>query len=115
MRKHNYRVSLKEFLKLLKSLASSGIHMIFGWLDLLFNALYQERKRKKGENFHKTFMGTLSCCHSPFIYTNFLYKFFIKSLIIMSISTNIQRPYVCDPLGLYISIVNNSIGPITPY
>ena len=28
--------------------------------------------------------------------------FFIKNLIIMSISRNIHIPYVCDPLGPYI-------------
>ena len=33
----------------------------------------------------------------------------------MFISTNIHRPYVCDPLGLYISLVNNSMDQITPY
>ena len=33
----------------------------------------------------------------------------------MSISTNMYRPYVCDPLGLYISLVNNSIGVIILY
>ena len=33
----------------------------------------------------------------------------------MSISTNIHKPYVCDPLGPYVSIVNNSINQITPY
>ena len=38
---------MKEFLKLFKCLASSGIHMVCGWLDLLFKALYQERKRRK--------------------------------------------------------------------
>ena len=27
----------------------------------------------------------------------------------MSLSTYIYRPYVCDPLGLYIVLVNNSI------
>ena len=42
-------------------------------------------------------------------------RFFIKTLIIMSISTNIHRPYVCDPLGPYISLVDNSIDQITPY
>ena len=31
----------------------------------------------------------------------------------MSISTNIYRPFVCDPLHLYISLVNNSVDPIT--
>ena len=33
----------------------------------------------------------------------------------MSISTNIYRPYVCDPLGQYISLVKNYINQITPY
>ena len=53
-------------------------------------------------------MGTSICGPSPFIYkylvTNFFYK---KILIIMFVSTNIYRPY--------ISQVNNSIDPITPY
>ena len=40
------QVSLKEFLKLFKCLASSGIHTVSGWLDLLFKALHQERKRR---------------------------------------------------------------------
>ena len=40
-------VSLNEFLKLFKCLASSGIDTISGWLDLLFKALRQERKRRK--------------------------------------------------------------------
>ena len=60
-------------------------------------------------------MGTLSCGRSPPIYRHLLCRFFIKTLIIMSISTNIHRPCVCDPLGLYISLVNNSIDQITPY
>ena len=41
------QVSLKEFLNLFKCLASSGIHTVSGWLDLLFKALHQERKRRK--------------------------------------------------------------------
>ena len=44
---HTYRVSLKEFLKILKYLAFSGIHTVSRWLDLLFKALHQERKRIK--------------------------------------------------------------------
>ena len=31
----------------------------------------------------------------------------------MSMSINIHRRCVCDPLGLYISLVNNFISPIT--
>ena len=44
MRKHTYMVHLKELLKLFKCPTSNGIHTITKWLDLLFNALYQERK-----------------------------------------------------------------------
>ena len=33
----------------------------------------------------------------------------------MYISTNIIRPYMCDPLGLYILLVNKSIDLITSY
>ena len=40
-------VLLKEFLKLFKCLASSGIHTVSGWLDLLFKALHQEGKKRK--------------------------------------------------------------------
>ena len=42
----SYQVSLKEFLKLFKCLAYSGIHTVSGWLDLLFKALHQERKTR---------------------------------------------------------------------
>ena len=54
-------------------------------------------------------MGTSSYGHSIPIYGYLVHRFFIKALIIMSISTNIHRPYVCDLLGPYISLVNNSI------
>ena len=59
-------------------------------------------KEKKGENSHKACMGNLICGRSPLIYRHLVYNFFMKTLIIMFISTNIDRPYVCDPLGLYI-------------
>ena len=55
-------------------------------------------KEKKGENSHKACMGTFSCGRSPRIYRHLEWGFFIKILIIMSISTNIHKPYVCDPL-----------------
>ena len=61
------------------------------------------------------YLITLSCDRSTPIYRRLVCKIFIKTLIIMSISTNIHRPYVCDPLGPYISLVKNSIGQITPY
>ena len=72
-------------------------------------------EEKKGENSHKACMGTLSCGHYPPIDRHLVCEFFIKTLIIMSISTNIHRPYVCDPLSPYISLVNNSMLQITPY
>ena len=111
MRKHTYRVLLKMFVKLLKCLASSGIYTISGWLALLFKAFHQDRKENKGESSRKACMGTLSCGHSPPIYKYFVCIFFIRTLIIMSISSNIVRPYLCDPLGSYISLVNNYINP----
>ena len=46
-KKPAYRVSLKEFLKLFKCLASSSIHTVSRWLDILLKALHQERKRRK--------------------------------------------------------------------
>ena len=66
-------------------------------------------KEKKGVNSHKACMGTLSCGHSLPIYRHLICKFFMKTIIIMSISTNICRPYVRDPLSPYILLVNNSI------
>ena len=72
-------------------------------------------KEKKGENSHKACIGTLSCGLSPPISRHLANRFFIKTLIILSIYTNIHGRYVCDPLGPYISLVNNSIGPITSY
>ena len=60
-------------------------------------------------------MGIFSCGRSFLIFRHLVCEFFIKTYIIMSISTNIHRPYVCDPLGPYISLVNNSIDQITPY
>ena len=58
-------------------------------------------KEKKGENSHKACIDNLSCGRSLPIYRYLVCRFFIKVLIIMSISINIHRPYVCDPLGTY--------------
>ena len=49
------------------------------------------------------------------IYEHLVCEFFLKTPSIMSISTNIHRPYACDPLGPYIILVINSIDPIQPY
>ena len=72
-------------------------------------------KEKKEEDSHKACINTVSCGCSPLIYRHLVQGFFIKTLIIMSISTNIHRLYVCDPLGPYILLGNNSIDHITPY
>ena len=60
-------------------------------------------------------MGFLSCGRSPPTFRHLVCRFFMKILIIMSIFINIHKPHVGDPLGSYISLVNNSINPITPY
>ena len=72
-------------------------------------------KEKKGENSHKACMGTFSSGRSLPIYRHLVSSFFIKTLIIMSIFTNIRRPYVCDPISLYISLVNNTIDQTMHY
>ena len=46
MRKYTSKNSLREFLKLFKCLASSNIDTVSKFLDLLFKALHQERKRR---------------------------------------------------------------------
>ena len=108
-------VSLKESLKLFKCLASSGIHTVSGWLDLLFKALHQERKRRKEIIPTRLVWAPSVVVVLPLLIDIWYKIFFIKTLIIMFISTNVHKPYVCDPLGLYISLVNNSIDEITPY
>ena len=115
MIKHTYIVLLKEFSELFKCLASSSTHTVSRWLDLLFKTLQQKRKRNKRENSHDTYMSTFSYGRSLPIYRLLVCRIFIKTLIIISISTNIHRPYVCDHLGPYISLVNNSIDQIKPY
>ena len=45
-RKHTCMVSLREFLKLFKYLASSSIHTISKRFDRMFKALHQERKER---------------------------------------------------------------------
>ena len=57
-------------------------------------------------------MGTLSFRRSPPIYRHLVGVFLEKNVIIMSISTNIYGPYVCDPVGPYFSLVNNYIDQI---
>ena len=42
--KHTYKIFLREFLKLFKCLVFNNIYTVSRFLDLLFKALYQERK-----------------------------------------------------------------------
>ena len=56
------------------------------------------------------FMGTLGYGCSPPIYKHYEYKIFTKTLLIISISTKIYIPYLCNLLGLYILLVNNLIN-----
>ena len=72
-------------------------------------------KENKLENYDKAYMSTLSCDRSLPIYKHLVCGFFIKTFIIISISTNVHRPYVYDLLGPYISLANNSIDQITLY
>ena len=52
-------------------------------------------------------MGILSCSHFP-LFLDIRYVNFSKKILkIMSLSTNIHCDYMCDPLGPYISLVNN--------
>ena len=113
MRNHTYKVFFKEFLKLFKFLASNGIY-IFKFGSPLQSCSPRE-KEKKLENSHKACRGTLICGRSLSIYRYLVCRIFIKTLIIMSISIKIYRPFVSDPFGPYISLVNNSIDPITLY
>ena len=72
-------------------------------------------KENKGENSHKACIDKLSCGRSLLIYRYLVCEVFIKTHILMSISTNIDRLNVYDLIDLYISLVNNSIGPKTSY
>ena len=60
-------------------------------------------------------MGSLSFGHSLPIYTHLVCIVSTKTLINMSISMNIHRPYLCEPLGSYISQVNDSKDLIISY
>ena len=86
--------------------------MTFGQLELFFSALHQERKRRNEKVSNKVCINTLRCGYFSFIYRHWVSEFLIKALTIMSISTNIYRPYVYDPLSLPISVVNYSINLI---
>ena len=91
MRKYTYMVHFKEFLKLFKYLASSGIHAIARLVGSPLRCSSTREKEKKGKNSHKAFMGILSSCRSPPIDRDWVCELFTKTFIIMFISTNVQR------------------------
>ena len=69
-----------------------------------------EREKDERKEFSQDFWDFLP------LFKNIWYvNIFIKTLKIISISTNIYRPYVCDPLGPYISRVYYCIEKIIPY
>ena len=51
-------------------------------------------KEKKRESSHNACMGTLSCGHLYLIYRYWVCEIFTKTLIIISISSNILKPCV---------------------
>ena len=106
---------MKEFLILFKCLASNNTDTIFKWLDLLFKELHKERTRRKNRILARLLLVPLVVVILSLFINIWFMDFLQKNLIIMSISTKIYRPYVCDTLGLYIFLVNKFINPITPY
>ena len=56
-------------------------------------------------------MGNLRCGCSPFIYRDWACEIFNKMFKIMSTS-NVYRPFACNPQSPYISLINYSIDVI---
>ena len=77
------QVSLKEFLKLFKCLASSRVHTVSGWLDLIFKALDQERKIRKERIPTRLAWAPLIVVVLSLFIDIWYEVFFIKTLIIM--------------------------------
>ena len=78
---------------LFKCLPSRGVHTIVRKLDILFNALHQDRKRKK-DSLQKVRMGILQCGHAPLVNIHWVYEHFVKILRILPSSIN----YMCVTL-----------------
>ena len=109
MRKHSYKVYLK-FLKVFKCLASSSIHKVSKWLNLLFKHFHQERKRRKERILTRLPKHFQLWSFYPY-YRHLVYEFLIKLCLHPWTSINLM----CATLGPYISLVSNYIHPITPY
>ena len=86
---------------------SSGAHTIVADLSSI-------EKEKKCDNFHQGLYGHSKVWSASLYYKHYICKIFTKTCIIMSISINTHRSYVCDLLGPYILLVSNSIDLIKP-
>ena len=82
--------------------------------DLLFK-VFTNREREEMREFSQGLYEHLELWSLSPTYKNLVCQFFTKNLIIVSISSSIYVSYVCDLLGLYILLVNNSIDPKTTY
>ena len=100
MRKRTYKVLLKKFLKVFKNLACHGIHTICGWLNHVISS--SREKEKKGENYQKACMGTLSYDRYPLIYRHLVCVLFIKTFIIILLSINIHIQYMDVLITCYL-------------
>ena len=67
--------------------SSNYIHIVFLWLDLLYNNSSPLKEEKRGEDFHKARMVTFITLG---IYILWECKIFIKALTIMSLSTDVH-------------------------
>ena len=84
--------SLKGVLEGIQESILSWYPHDFGWLNHIIS--FSREKEKKGENYHKACVGTMSYDRSPLIYRHLVCVLFIKIFIIRFISTNIDRPYM---------------------
>ena len=100
-----------EFLKLLRCSTSNSIHIITRRLDFFFIALHKEIKRKNRRVSNNVCIGIL--VRGPPLIDKHWSINFSQTLQNMSIFNNIYQSYVCDPLGLYILLFDNSIDPTT--
>ena len=119
MRKHIYNVHLKEFLKLLKCLASSDIYTIAKWLDLLFNVLHQERK-KRNERIPTRLLSVYMGQSNTFVVLHLLLSLFspiclsssyLLSLNRIIISFSFYTWYQNPNLGILVMALDHLVAP----
>ena len=98
-----------EFLKIFKCLASSGIQTVSRWLDLLFKALHQERKRRKKRIRTQ---GTLLCKDKDFIIDKegerafeMLKHVLIEATILQSTHWDLSFEIMCDASNNVVRVI----------